>query len=41
MKFIAIKEAQDIASMKVEEVVGSLQTFELNFSDKTRRKAKV
>jgi hypothetical protein len=40
MKVTAIEEAQDIASMKVEEVVGSLQTFEMNFSDKTEKKGK-
>ena len=38
MKVTAIEEAQDIASMKVEEVVGSLQTFEMNFSDKIEKK---
>ncbi|KAK2390880.1 gag-protease polyprotein [Trifolium repens] len=40
MKVTAIEEAQDIASMKVEEVVGSLQTFEMNFSDKIEKKGK-
>ncbi|KAK2359883.1 gag-protease polyprotein [Trifolium repens] len=40
MKVTAIEEAQDIASMKVEEVVGSLQTFEMNFSDKPEKKGK-
>ncbi|KAK2358620.1 gag-protease polyprotein [Trifolium repens] len=40
MKFTAIEEAQDIASMKVEELVGSLQTFEMNFSDKFEKKGK-
>jgi hypothetical protein len=35
MKVTAIEEAQKIASMKVEEVVGSLQTFEMNFSEKS------
>ena len=40
MKVIAIEEAQDIASMKVEELVGSLQTFEMNFSDKIEKKGK-
>jgi hypothetical protein len=37
-KVTAIEEAQDIASMKVEELVGSLQTFEMNISDKTEKK---
>jgi hypothetical protein len=40
MKVTAIEEAQDIASMKVEEIVGSLQTFEKNFSDKVDKKGK-
>ncbi|KAK2445253.1 gag-protease polyprotein [Trifolium repens] len=40
MKVTAIEEAQDIASMKVEEVVGSLQTFEMNFSEKVEKKGK-
>jgi len=29
MKVTAIEEAQDISSMKVDELIGSLQTFEL------------
>ncbi|KAK2369873.1 gag-protease polyprotein [Trifolium repens] len=40
MKVTAIEEAQNIASMKVEEAVGSLQTFEMNFSDKVEKKGK-
>jgi hypothetical protein len=40
MKVTAIEEAQNIASMKVEELVGSLQTFEMNFSDKIEKKGK-
>ncbi|KAK2449300.1 gag-protease polyprotein [Trifolium repens] len=40
MKVTAIEEAQNIASMKVEEVVGSLQTFEMNFSEKVEKKGK-
>ncbi|KAK2436528.1 gag-protease polyprotein [Trifolium repens] len=40
MKVTAIQEAQNIASMKVEELVGSLQTFEMNFSDKIEKKGK-
>jgi hypothetical protein len=40
MKVTAIEEAQNIASMKVEEVVGSLQTIEMNFSDKIEKKGK-
>jgi hypothetical protein len=40
MKVTAIEEAQNIASMKVEELVGSLQTFEMTFNDKTEKKSK-
>ncbi|XP_057437675.1 uncharacterized protein LOC130729849 [Lotus japonicus] len=40
MKVTAIEEAQDIGSMKVDELIGSLQTFELNFGDKTEKKNK-
>ncbi|KAK2421778.1 gag-protease polyprotein [Trifolium repens] len=40
MKVTTIEEARDIASMKVEEVVGSLQTFEMNFNDKVEKKGK-
>ena len=40
MKVTAIEESQDIASMKVEEVVDSLQTFEMNFSNKPEKKGK-
>jgi len=29
MKVTAIEKAQDISSMKVDELIGSLQTFEL------------
>ncbi|KAK2368014.1 gag-protease polyprotein [Trifolium repens] len=40
MKVTTIEEAQNIASMKVEEAVGSLQTFEMNFSVKVEKKGK-
>ncbi|KAK2423029.1 gag-protease polyprotein [Trifolium repens] len=40
MKVTTIEEAQDIASMKVEELAGSLQTFEMNLSDKPEKKGK-
>ncbi|KAK2429199.1 gag-protease polyprotein [Trifolium repens] len=40
MKVTAIEESQDIASMKVEEVIGSLQTIEMNFSNKPEKKEK-
>ncbi|MCI53353.1 gag-pol polyprotein [Trifolium medium] len=40
MKVTTIKEAQDISSTKVDELVGSLQTFELAVSDMTEKKSK-
>jgi hypothetical protein len=40
MKVTIIEKAQDIASMKVEEVVGFLQNFEMTFNDKTEKKGK-
>jgi len=33
MKVTAIEEAQDISNMKVDELIGSLQTFELGMID--------
>jgi len=33
MNVTAIEEAQDIANMKVEELIGSLQTFEMATND--------
>ncbi|MCI04313.1 gag-protease polyprotein [Trifolium medium] len=40
MKVTAIEEAIDISSMKVDELVGSLQTFELAMKDKSDKKNK-
>ncbi|MCI36376.1 gag-pol polyprotein, partial [Trifolium medium] len=40
MKVTAIEEAQDISSMRVDELVGSLQTFELATSERTKKKNK-
>jgi len=40
MKVIANEEAQDIKNMKVEELIGSLQTFEMAISDKSEKKNK-
>lgn len=34
MKVTTIEEAQDINNMKVDELMGSLQTFELGISEK-------
>src|ERR1044072_1134842 len=40
MKVMTIEEAQDIASMQVDELIGSLQTFELSLNDKADKKNK-
>jgi hypothetical protein len=40
MKVTAIKEAQDISSLKVDELIGSLQNFEINVNNKTDKKGK-
>jgi hypothetical protein len=40
MKVTAIEEAQDVKNMKVEELVGSLETFEMAISDKSEKKNK-
>lgn len=36
----AIEEAQDVKSMKVEELIGSLQTFEMEIIDHTEERKK-
>ena len=35
-----IEEAQDICNMRVDELIGSLQTFELGLSDRAEKKSK-
>jgi len=40
MKVIAIEEAQDISSLKVDELIGSLQNFEININSKIDKKGK-
>jgi excinuclease UvrABC nuclease subunit len=40
MKVTAIEEAQDISNMQVDEIIGSLQTFELTFNDRSEKKNK-
>jgi hypothetical protein len=40
MKVTAIEESQDICNMRVDELIGSLQTFELGMSDGYEKKAK-
>ncbi|XP_057418346.1 uncharacterized protein LOC130712533 [Lotus japonicus] len=38
MKVTAIDEAQDISSVKVDELIGSLQTFEMSINDRSEKK---
>jgi hypothetical protein len=40
MKVTAIEEAQDIANIKVDELVGSLQTFEMSINERGDKKNK-
>jgi len=40
MKVTAIEEAQDISSWKVDELIESLQKFEININNKTDKKGK-
>nr|ABN06156.1 gag-pol polyprotein, related [Medicago truncatula] len=40
MKFISIEEAEDISSLKVDELIGSLQNFEITVNIKTDKKGK-
>jgi len=40
MKVTAIEEAQDISSLKVDELIGSLQNFEITINSKTNKKGK-
>src|ERR1043165_211005 len=40
MKVTAIEEAQDTCSLKVDELIGSLQTFEMGISDNVEKKNK-
>lgn len=40
MKVTAIEEAHDINNIRVDELVGSLQTFELGMSDRSEKKNK-
>src|ERR1044072_9485117 len=40
MKVTTIEEAQDISKMQVDELIGSLQTFELNINERTDKKSK-
>jgi len=40
MKFTTIDKARDISNMKVDELIGSLQTFELDINDRNEKKNK-
>ena len=40
MKVTTIEEPQDISNMRVDELVGSLQTFELGISGRSEKKNK-
>ena len=40
MKVTAIEESQDISNMRVDELIGSLQTFEMAKCDRAEKKAK-
>jgi hypothetical protein len=40
MKVTTIEESQDLSYIKVDELIGSLRTFEMSFDDKPERKLK-
>jgi len=40
MKVIVIEEAQDISTLKVDELIGSLQNFEININNNICKKGK-
>ncbi|MCI57686.1 gag-pol polyprotein, partial [Trifolium medium] len=40
IKVTAIEEAQDLSSMRVDELIGSLQTFELGINQRNEKKNK-
>ncbi|MCI34724.1 gag-pol polyprotein [Trifolium medium] len=40
MKVTAIEEAQDLSTIKVDELIGSLQTFEMTFNDRPEEEQK-
>ena len=40
MKVTAIEESQDLSTMKVNELIDSLQTFEMSLDDKPEKKMK-
>ena len=40
MKVTTIEESQDISNMRVDELIGSLQTFEMGLNDGSEKKIK-
>lgn len=38
MKVTTIEEAQDLSSIKVDEPIGSLQTFKMSINDRSKKK---
>lgn len=40
MKVNSIEEAQDLSSIKVDELIGFLQTFEISFNERSEKKNK-
>lgn len=40
MKVTAIKETQDLSSIKVDELISSLQTFEMSINERSEKKNK-
>lgn len=40
MKVTAIEEAQDLISIKVDKIIGSLQTFEISINERSEKKNK-
>lgn len=37
MKVVTIKEAKDLSGIKVDELIGSLQTFEIAINDRLKK----
>lgn len=40
MKVTSIEEAQDLSNIKVDELIGSLQTFEISINGRSEKKKK-
>ena len=41
MKVAAIEEAQDLSNIKVNELIGFLQTFEISINERDERRTNV